>query len=463
MISLTSYGAANGVTGSCHLLEVGSSKILLDCGIFQGRGQSERNEPPFPFDPSQIDALLVSHAHLDHIGRIPLLCKEGFRGRIYATRPTYELSRISLLDSARIMDSDATRANRKRREEDPVDMPLYDEDDVFELIDQWNDLHEYQQRVEIGDHVALTFHDAGHILGSAFMELELDDGTTRKKLVFSGDLGNIDKPIIRDPENSPKADVVLMESTYGDRSHRPFARSREELIAQVRQTIERDGNVLIPAFAMERSQELLYVLHQALIEGELPSHTTIYLDSPMAIDATRIFERHPGCYDEEALALRNDGHNLFNFSNLHYTRHSSDSMRINDHRAGAVIIAGSGMLTGGRMLHHLRHNLDRPECSVIFCGYQGEGTLGRRLVDGADEISIFHHRYPVRASIHTINGFSGHAGQDILTEWALSTQAPRVLLVHGEEQVKRRFASHLSAQPSIESIMAMPFARTIEL
>lgn len=463
MISLTSYGAADGVTGSCHLLEVGAHRMLLDCGIFQGRGQRDRNLPPFPFDPRQIDSLLVSHAHLDHIGRIPLLRKHGFRGRIYSTRATYELARISMLDSARILDSDATRANRKRRTGEPMVEPMFDEQDVFEIIDLWNDFVDYDTPTEINDAVQLSLHDAGHILGSAFMNFDIEVGEQRKKLLFSGDIGNVDKPIINDPMRPPKADVVLMESTYGNRNHRPFSRSKSELISLVNQTIQGQGNVMIPSFALERSQELLYVLYEAWRKGEIPRHTTIYLDSPMAINATEIFTQHPGCYDPDALKLAKDGLNPFNFGNLNYTRHSKDSMRINAHRSGAVIIAGSGMLTGGRILHHIKHNIHRPECAIIFCGYQADGTLGRQMVRGDDEISIDGRRYPVKAAVHTIGGFSGHAGQDTLTDWANATEATQVMLVHGEEDVKRDFATHLSKQAHPSDVSIMPFAKTIKL
>ena len=466
MLTLTSYGAADGVTGSCHLLEIANTwRVLLDCGIFQGRrSERDRNQPPFPFDPSSIDALVVSHAHLDHIGRIPLLYKEGFRGRILSTRATYDLARISMLDSARIMDSDATRANRRRAPDEPLATPLYDEQDVLDVIDMWQDTVGYHQALTIEDALEVTMHDAGHILGSAFLELDCEIGAKRAKLLFSGDLGNVDKPIIQDPNRPPEADFVLMESTYGNRDHRPFEASREELVTIVRETIENQGNVLIPSFAMERSQELLYVLHDAIVAGKIPQHATIYLDSPMAIDATRIFTRHPDCYDAETVQLAKDGLNPFQFKNLHYTRHTQDSMRINDHRSGAIIIAGSGMLTGGRILHHIKHNIHRPECALIFCGYQAEGTLGRRMLQGANEVRIYGNSYPVHLQLHTINGFSGHAGQQTLTQWAEHTRAPHIALVHGEQDVKQTFASHLATSTSAaRQIDIMPFAKPLDL
>lgn len=462
-MKLTSYGAAEGVTGSCHLLEVGQKRILLDCGIFQGSGSTEQNEPPLPFDPSTIDALLVSHAHLDHIGRIPLLMKEGFQGRIISNRPTLDLARLSLMDSARIMDSDARRFNRKRRAGEPEREALYDEDDVFNALEHWQGHAQYHQQFEVCEGVKATLYDAGHILGSTFIHLELDDGKDQRTMIFSGDLGNTNKPIIRDPETPPKADFVLMESTYGDRDHRPFDQTVEELEEAVNYTLGQGGNVLIPAFALERSQELLYVLYEAWRAGRIPHDVRIFLDSPMAIDATKIFARHPGCYDEHAIEMTEDGGNPFHFDALVYSRHTNDSKRINNHKSGAIIIAGSGMCTGGRILHHLIQNLPRKECGVIFCGYQGHGTLGRRIIEGQDQIRIHGSHVDVRAHVHTINGFSGHAGQDTLTQWAKATEAKKIVLVHGELDVRARFAEHLKAQTNTPEIINQSFGTAITL
>lgn len=463
-MQLTSYGAADGVTGSCHLLEVGDYQLMLDCGIFQGRGNGERNEPPLPFDVSKVDAILVSHAHLDHIGRLPLLVKEGFQGRVISNRPTYDLARISLLDSARILDSDAERKNRKRRKNNQPEIePLYDESDVLDLLDMWKEFIPYQKRTEIAPHIHATFFDAGHILGSSFIYLELQEGDRTVRFVFSGDLGNIDKPIINDPEMPPEADVVLMESTYGNRSHRPFAQTIAELEAAVTDIINGGGNVMIPSFALERSQELLYVLYEAWREGRIPKDIHIYLDSPMAIDATKIFTKHPDCFDQDALDLAAEGGNPFHFPALTYTRHTVDSKRINDHPRGAIIIAGSGMCTGGRILHHLRHNLHRANCGVIFCGYQGRGTLGRRIIDGDDTVRIHGRECEVHAKVHTINGFSGHAGQDTLTRWADTTRAKTIILVHGEQDVREAFAEHLKKTTTTQHIINQTFATPIEL
>jgi metallo-beta-lactamase family protein len=408
--------------------------------MFQGRDVEERNKQPFGFDVASVDVLLVTHAHLDHIGRIPLLWRQGFRGRILSTRPTYDLARLSMLDSARIMDSDMTRARRKGDKEAEA---LYDEQDVLDVLDLWHEFLPYEERVNVCAGVSVLARDAGHILGSAFLELELAEGKRRLKLTCSGDLGNVNKPIIHDPKAPSEADVVMLESTYGNREHRDFSSSVQELEGVVRETVERGGNVVIPSFALERAQELLYILYDAWRTGRIPKRTTIYLDSPMAIDATRIFTRYPECFDAHALEMARTGGNPFNFENLHYSRHTTDSTRINDHKAGAVIIAGSGMLTGGRIMHHIRHNLPRAECSVVFCGYQGVGTPGRRLVDGATELSVLGQRIAARAQIHTINGFSGHAGRDTMVGWVKQAKPKRILLVHGDAKVQDEFAQTL--------------------
>lgn len=461
-MKLTSYGAAEGVTGSCHVIETGQHKIMLDCGIFQGRTGREKNEPPLPFDASSIDLVLVSHAHLDHIGRLPLLSKEGFTGRVMSNRATYELARISLLDSARIMDSDARRKNRRRSKEDEQVEALYDDSDVLDLIDLWNEYIDYGQRKEILPGVHATFSDAGHILGSSFILLEVKEGDELKRFLFSGDLGNLNKPIINDPAMPPEADVVLMESTYGGRSHRPFEQSVLELEEAIRDTMARGGNMMIPSFAMERAQELIYVLYEAWRGGRIPQDVQIYLDSPMAINVTKIFTHFPGYFDQDALDMAKRGGNPFEFPALSYTRSSSDSKDINERTQGAIIIAGSGMCSGGRILHHLKQNLHRPECGIVFCGYQASGSLGRRIVNGDDEVYIHGQACQVRAKVYTIGGFSGHAGQDTLTTWAKATNARTIVLVHGEQDVRHEFSTHLKRQGVEAKIVSQTFNEPME-
>jgi metallo-beta-lactamase family protein len=435
---LTCHGAAGGdVTGSCHLLETDHHRILIDCGFYQGGGSGERNQEEFGFDPASIDFLLVSHAHLDHTGRIPLLVKRGFQGQIVSTLATYDLARLIMMDSAELQLEARRRARRhaKRQGRDPQP-PLYDVDDVLDALDFFESFPRYDQRLELDDGLAVTFRDAGHILGSAFIELEIGHGRRKRRVTFSGDLGNLDKPLIRDPQEPAHADLVILESTYGERNHRPFDDSVEEFREAVVSTLERGGNVLIPAFALERSQEILYILHNFYRAGALP-RCQIYLDSPMAIDCTKIFTKHRDCFDDEAMALEAKGENPFHFEPLQYVRHADDSRELNSVEGGAIIIAGSGMCTGGRIMHHLRHNLWRPNAAVVFVGYASHGTLGRQIIDRRPEVRIFDEHIPVRAQVHTIGGFSGHAGQQTLLDWLDATGEPeRVFLVHGEDKAR---------------------------
>jgi metallo-beta-lactamase family protein len=445
---LTCHGAAGTVTGSCHLLETKHYKILVDCGSFQGRGQGGRNDDEFPFDPAEIDFLLLTHAHLDHVGRVPLLVKRGFEGQIVSTLATYDFARLILMDSAKIQEEDARRKNRRRsRRNAPPAEPLYTVEDVLESLDFFESFAAYNEPIELADGLIATFSDAGHVLGSAFIELEVREGRGRaRRITFSGDLGNMDKPLVRDPEAPDAADVVIMESTYGDRSHRPFDETVDELREVLKSALARGGNVIIPSFALERSQELLYVLHSFYRAGDLP-RCDIYLDSPMAINCTRIFTKHGDCFDEEALQLHREGGNPFQFPPLQYIRDARDSREINAQRGGAIIIAGSGMCTGGRVTHHLRHNLWRPECSVIFIGYAAVGTIARTIIDGEPSVEIFGEDVAINADIHTLNGFSGHAGQDTLLQWLEETGEPeQVFLVHGEDRQREALSAKIGAE-----------------
>lgn len=462
-MKLKSFGAVEGVTGSCHMLEVGDKRVLLDCGMFQGSRDDDEENRGLGFDPKTLDAVIVSHAHLDHIGRLPILFKQGFRGPIYSTRATYDLAKISLLDSARLQEFEVARANRKRPKGTPPKQPIYDDQDVLDLLDLWDRWVKYEEPVDIFKGVKAKFSEAGHILGSAFLTMDLQENDKACKFIFSGDLGNVGKPIIHDPSTPGPADVVLMESTYGDRNHRPFGESIDELLGAIEETFKRGGNVVIPTFALERAQELLYVLYEAWRDGKLAEDATIYLDSPMAISATRVFERYPDLYDSEAMDLHNQGETPFDFPALRYTRETRDSMSINEHRSKAIILAGSGMANGGRVIHHLRHNLYREECSVIFCGFQARGTLGRKIVDGADFVHIHGHTVPIVAQVYTINGFSAHAGQEEMTQWANATDAKKILLVHGEEDVKERFRHYLLRKVATNNVDIMPAHKAIDL
>ena len=432
MLIYSCHGAAKQVTGSCHLIECNGRRVLIDCGMFQGdRATEAANAEPFGFEPSSIDVLLLTHAHLDHCGRIPRLVRQGFRGRILATSATRELARLVLLDAAGLQEEDARRAARSDRRGEEVIEPLYTLDDALHAIDFFEPGIDYDHDVAVVDGITARYLDAGHILGSASILLTLDDGAQRRTMLFSGDLGNPGRPLLRDPKPAPPADYVAMECTYGDRPHRPVPDSVTELYRAITETANRRGNVVIPTFALERTQEILYYLHLGLRDGQLPPHVRVFLDSPMAISATEIFRRHPECFDADFLEMLRHG-DPFAMPGLHFTRSTQESMAINSIDGGAVILAGSGMCNGGRVRHHLKHNLWRERSSVVFVGYAAQGTLARRIVDGAASVRVFNQDIPVRAQVWTINGFSAHADRPGLLDWLGDTPRRRVFLVHGE-------------------------------
>ena len=431
---LSFHGADGAVTGSCHRLEAGGLKLLVDCGLYQGRREIvDENRAAFGFDPKEIDVVLLTHAHLDHCGRIPLLVKQGFRGEIIATAATRELARLVLLDSAHLHEEDARHAERRaHRRGAPPPPPLYTVPDAMWCLDRFGRVAAYGETLPLNGKVSATFIDAGHILGSAAVAVDIGHGGARRRIAFSGDIGTAGHPIVRDPALPPRADYVVMETTYGDRLHRSLQDSVEELWQAVHDTLQRGGNVIIPTFALERSQELLFFLREGVDRGRLPPSLPVFLDSPMAISATEIMRRHPECFDEDARrALA--GADPFALPGLRFSREAADSMALNRITGGAVIIAGSGMCAGGRVRHHLRHNLWRAQSSVIFVGYAAEGTLARRIIDGAQLVEIFGESVQVNARIHTINGFSAHADQAALLAWHASTGEPAMtFLVHGD-------------------------------
>jgi metallo-beta-lactamase family protein len=442
------HGADRGVTGSCHLVEVGGTRILVDCGLFQGsRELEEDNADPFGFEPADIDLVLLTHAHLDHCGRLPLLSARDFRGQIVATTATRDLAALILKDAAHLQEEEARyRAQRARHHRHtPVEIePLYTGADVDRTLQLFHTKARYGHRIQLAKGAHATFLDAGHILGSACVLLELEEGRKRKRVLFSGDLGSSGRPILRDPAEAPWADVVVMETTYGDRAHKALAPSVAELYEAINHTFAHGGNVLIPTFALERAQELLFFLREGVAEGRLPDRMQVFLDSPMAISATEIFERHPECYNAETSELFQEGRNPFHLAGLHMSRTAEESMAINQIVSGAIIMAGSGMCSGGRIRHHLRKCLWRRQCSVIFVGYAARGTLARRIIDGAEVVRIHGEEVPVRANVHTIGGFSAHADQAELLAWHRQTGDPeRTFLVHGEPNVMKHFGSLL--------------------
>jgi metallo-beta-lactamase family protein len=434
-VKLSFHGAAEGVTGSCHLLTCGGRRILVDCGFFQGkRHADEDNAGDFGFDPASVDILLLTHAHLDHCGRIPLLVKRGFQGEIITTAPTRDLAKLVLLDSANIQEEDAEHASRRMRRQgrEPI-APLFDVTDTLRALDFFGRIAAYDAPIDLGDGVTARFINAGHILGSASIVLDLTEGDLSRRIVFSGDLGNAGRPVLPDPSPPPEADYVVMESTYGDRPHRSFDASVAELLDAVRQTLARGGNVVIPTFALERAQEILFFLSEGVENGELPASLPVFLDSPMAVSATEIFRRYPDAFKPDFRESISSGKDPFQLPQLRFTRRVSESMEINRIKGGAVIMAGSGMCTGGRVRHHLKHNIWRAESSVVFVGFAAAGTLGRRIVDGAKEVRLFGEEIAVRARIHTINGFSAHADQGELLAWHGHAGTPRTtFLVHGD-------------------------------
>jgi metallo-beta-lactamase family protein len=449
-MKISFHGADQGVTGSCHLVECAGQRILIDCGLYQGgRELAEENAEPMGFEPSSIDVLLLTHAHLDHCGRIPLLAKRGFRGEVITTAASVELARLILLDAAGLQEEEARyqerRAKRRHGKRKKNFEPLYTTLDALNSLEYFGRRVSYDRPLQLSPGIRATFLDAGHILGSASILLELEEDGRSHRLLFSGDLGYSGRAILRDPATPPAVDTVVMESTYGDRLHKQLKPSIEELYEVINQTVGRGGNIIIPTFALERAQEILYYLREGSRDGHIDRYTTVFLDSPMAISATRIFERHPECFDTEALDLSNNGKDPFKLPGLHFTRETADSMAINRIEGGAVIMAGSGMCTGGRVRHHLKHNLWNRRNSVVFVGFAAHGTLARRIVDGAERVSIYGEEVEVRASIHTIGGFSAHADQAELLAWHAKTGNPKTTyLVHGEEKSMQALAQKIT-------------------
>lgn len=449
-MKISFHGADQGVTGSCHSIECNGKRILIDCGLYQGgRDLEEDNANAFGFEPDEVDILLLTHAHLDHCGRIPLLAKRGFKGEIITTSASRELARLVMLDAAHLQEEEAERDNRRaarhgHRKNHHNKEALYTVLDALNSIEFFGRTAHYNTRIELAPGIHATFLDAGHILGSASILLELEEGDEKRRVFFSGDLGNAGRPLLRDPVVATDLDVVVMETTYGDRCHKEMAPTVDEFYQAINDTFKRGGNVIIPTFALERAQELLYYLREGIENGQLSQATQVFLDSPMAISATEIFRRHPEGYDAETAKLFGSGSDPFQLPGLHFTRETAESIALNRIGGGAIIMAGSGMCTGGRVRHHLKHHLWRRDSSVIFVGFAARGTLARRIVDGAESVHIFGEEIPVLAQIHTINGFSAHADQKELLDWYHHTGgAPVTYLVHGDEDAMKHFGSRL--------------------
>jgi metallo-beta-lactamase family protein len=453
MIRITCLGAAGSVTGSNFLIESPrGKKILVDCGLFQGGRQMEnRNREGWGFDPMEIETLFLTHAHIDHSGRIPKLVRDGFAGQIITSPPTAELCQVMLLDSAHIQEMDAEWQSRKNRRQGKGDLkPLYTTEDAEESLKLFFPV-ERDRVIDVEPGVKARLRNAGHILGSCILELWVEEKSEPLKIVFSGDLGKKNQLIVRDPHEVFDADYLFIESTYGDRNHRSFEDSKDELLEALRYSVSHGEKVIIPAFAVERTQEVLYILGEFHRDGLLPD-IPIYLDSPLAIKATEIFRKNKKYYDEEAQAIVEEGYDPFDTPNLRFTESTRESMAINEKGGSAIIIAGSGMCTAGRIKHHLKHNLWRKGASIVIIGFQAKGTTGRKIVEGAKRVKIFRENVAVKARVFTIGGFSAHADQDDLLEWVGHFESkPRVFVVHGEATASETLAKKIHERFNLET------------
>ncbi len=443
---LTVHGAARNVTGSKHVLEVGGRRVLLDCGLFQGRrAESERRNRNLPFDPSTIDAVLLSHAHVDHCGSLPTLVKNGFEGRIFCTRATADLAEILLRDSAYVQKHDLAYLNKRRRKRGEVALqPVYTEDDVEQTLPRFAPV-DYDARVSVIPGVDASFRDAGHILGSASIEISARERGVARHIVFTGDLGRHDVPILRDPYQPRAADVLITESTYGGRTHGPFGHVEGELAAFVRGAVRRRGKIIVPSFAVGRTQRIVYALHGLMSEGRIPE-VPIFVDSPLAVRATRIFRKHAECYDDEMRTLLRKGDDPLGFSRLTYIEDVKDSKKLNRMPGPAVIISASGMCEAGRVLHHLSNNIGRRRNAVMIVGYQARHTLGRRIMNGEKHVKILGKLQSVRARVAVFDEFSAHADRNGLLAFAENMRRPpqRTVVVHGNEEQSLAFGKLLS-------------------
>ena len=436
MALVQSFGAAEVVTGSCHLLQIKNEPtVMVDCGMFQGRNE-EKNFEPFGFEPSKVDILLITHAHLDHVGRIPKLVNEGFNGRIVALKSTIDLAEVVLLDSAHLMEEEFRTKYKKaqrRGEEDRVKQPLYTVEDVEDALSLPIEYIEYDEEIQLSKNITAIFRNAGHILDSAIIEIFYKEEGTDKKIVFSGDLGNHNDLVMPDPVHIQESDTLYIESTYGDRNHKGIKDSVDEFKKVITDTLLNQGNVLIPSFAIERTQEIMCILKTMYDNKELPL-CKVFIDSPMAIRATKLYDLYHQELSKECNDfLKRDG-NIFEFPYVRYTLKPDESKKINEEKSGCIIIAGSGMCTGGRILHHFKHRLWNDRNALLFVGYQAEGTLGREIIDGAKSIKVYHEEIIVKAKVYTINGFSAHADQNDLIEWIKAyKKLGNIYLIHGEK------------------------------
>lgn len=446
-IKLKFLGAAQNVTGSRHLLQANGAKVLVDCGLYQERQFRSRNWDPFTCPPKSLDAVLLTHAHLDHCGLLPKLVKEGFKGRIYCTAATAEIAQIILLDSAHLQEEDAEFKRKRHKREGrkgpyPV-VPLYTTADAEACFPQFHAVR-YKQPIEIADGMEATFCDAGHVLGSSIIRVKVSQNGEQRSVIFSGDIGRPDRPIVQDPSIVEQADYILVESTYGDRVHQGPEDTRRMIADVINSTKKAGGKIIVPSFALERSQELLYYINELLIEKAIPQ-LRVFLDSPMASRITKVFQKHRELYDEEMTQFVKRNKSPFDFPGLQMAGTSEESKAINRIKGTIMIIAGSGMCTGGRIKHHLANNIAKSNNTIMFVGYQAVGTLGRRIVDGEKEVRILGQEYPVNARVVRVNGFSAHADKQELLEWLGGLKKPprKLFVVHGESESAQHFGDFI--------------------
>jgi metallo-beta-lactamase family protein len=449
-IKLNFFGAAQNVTGSCYFIEAGGARVLVDCGLYQERDLKSRNWDDFPVPPESIDAVLLTHAHLDHCGRLPKLVKDGFRGKIYCTPATAEIAQIIMKDSAFLQEEDIKHKKARHEKQGKASpypyVPLYTQADVEKTVPLLTTVA-YKTSVPVAAGMTASFREAGHIFGSTSIRLTVGQGGEARTILFSGDVGRRDMPIINDPDPFDEADYVLIESTYGDRTHTAVKDIPGELARIVNETHKAGGNLVIPSFAVERTQELLYHLNGLLRENRIP-HLVAFVDSPMAIHVTEVFKKHPELFDEETLDLIRRGIHPCDLPGLTLSRTVDQSKAINHIKGTAIIIAGSGMCTGGRIKHHLKNNISRPESTILFVGYQAFGTLGRSILDQPETVRIFGEEHQVKARIEKISGFSAHADRNELLSWIRSLKKPprRVFITHGELGAAAAFNKFLTEQ-----------------
>jgi metallo-beta-lactamase family protein len=454
-ISLTFMGAAGGVTGSRYLIEANNTTFLVDCGLYQERELLYRNWEPFRCKPKKLEAVFLTHAHLDHSGLLPKLVKEGFRGRVYCTPATADITKIILLDAAHLQEEDA--AYKKKRHLRDGKKGRYPETPLYTVADAEKTFPlffpvEYNQVIDIGHGIEAAFFDAGHVLGSAMIKLRISQGGEKRSIIFSGDIGRWNRPILRDPSVFRYTDYVVMESTYGDRKHKSIETIDDELADIVKSAFAAGGNIIVPSFALQRAQEILYYLNILLMEKRIPA-LDVYLDSPMAIKITEVYKRYAEIMDQDMRDLLKNHNSPFDFPGLKMIETVEESKALNDIKGTIMIIAGAGMCTGGRIKHHLAQNISRPESTVMFVGYQAEGTLGRQIVDGAESVRIHGRQYPVRAQIVQIQGFSAHADRDELIKWLskLSVTPKHIFITHGETDSAEQFNKFLREQTGYET------------